>query len=102
MASQVEEKKDGSGKRKFTLPHVYVLLVSLTILAALGSWVLPAGEFSREMNETINRTVVIPGSFNKSSGIPHLLSQRRKVGMDSLSPIGDKSCFYPLSGVGCK
>ncbi|SMG43215.1 YfcC family protein [Dethiosulfovibrio salsuginis] len=70
MASQVEEKKDGSAKKKFTLPHVYVLLVSLTILAAVGSWVLPAGEFSREMNETINRTVVIPGSFKEIASTP--------------------------------
>ncbi len=70
MASQVGEEKGGSGKRKFSLPHVYVLLVSLTILAAIGSWVLPAGEFSREMNETINRAVVVPGSFKEIASTP--------------------------------
>ncbi len=52
---------------------------------------------------TLNEILAIvtdKNNFNRSSGIPHLLSQRRKVGMDSLSPIGDKSCFYLLSGVG--
>jgi len=57
-------------KKRLAVPHVYVLLVSLTILAALGSWILPAGEFERVTNETINRTVVVPGTFHRIAPTP--------------------------------
>ncbi|SMG39691.1 hypothetical protein, partial [Dethiosulfovibrio salsuginis] len=50
-----------------------------------------AKKFSKD-RKTV-RKYIQQDNFNRSSGIPHLLSQRRKAGMDSLSPIGDKSCF---------
>jgi uncharacterized ion transporter superfamily protein YfcC len=70
MSSQSNNAANNPKKRKLSVPHVYVLLVSLTILAAVGSWILPAGEFTREMNETINRTVVVPGSFKEIASTP--------------------------------
>ena len=38
------EKKE---KKKFHLPHIYVLLVSFIIVCAVATWILPAGEFDR-------------------------------------------------------
>ncbi|PIE54053.1 MAG: C4-dicarboxylate ABC transporter [Dethiosulfovibrio peptidovorans] len=52
------------------MPHVYVLLISLTIVVALASWVLPAGEFKREMSEAVHRTVVVPGSYAPVESTP--------------------------------
>lgn len=34
-------------KKKFTLPHIYVLLFGLIVLCTILTWVLPAGEFDR-------------------------------------------------------
>ncbi len=49
-------------KKKFTMPHIYVLLFSIIVIAALASWVLPAGEFERVVNDA-GRTVVVPGTY---------------------------------------
>ena len=34
-------------KKKFNLPHIYVLLFGLIVLCTILTWVLPAGEFDR-------------------------------------------------------
>lgn len=51
-------------KKRFSFPHVYVLLFGITLLCAAASYWIPAGEFRREMNESIGREVVVPGTFH--------------------------------------
>jgi uncharacterized ion transporter superfamily protein YfcC len=50
-------------KKKLAMPHVYVLLVIIIAIAAIMTWVLPAGEFDRVQNDA-GRTVVVPGTFH--------------------------------------
>lgn len=50
-------------KTRFSLPHVFALLVILILLAAVASWFVPAGEFDRVENED-GRMVVVPGSYH--------------------------------------
>ena len=64
MSKQVDIKEVKT-KKKLTIPHVYTLLMSLIILASIGSYILPAGEFNRVTNEAINRTVVVPGTYHQ-------------------------------------
>ena len=47
------------------VPHTFVLLFALIILAVIGSYVIPAGEFDRARDENSGRTVVVPGTFHK-------------------------------------
>ena len=58
-----------TGKKKLAMPHVYVLLVGFIMVAALLTWVLPAGEFDRAPNAA-GRNVVVPGSYHLVEGKP--------------------------------
>ncbi|KUO49872.1 MAG: C4-dicarboxylate ABC transporter permease [Desulfitibacter sp. BRH_c19] len=59
--TEVEVKKER--KFKFRTPHTYALLFIVLIVAALASYVVPAGEFERSFNEEVERTLVVPGSY---------------------------------------
>lgn len=47
--------------RKLRVPHTYTILISLMIIAAILSWILPAGEFVRM--EVDGRSIIDPDSF---------------------------------------
>ena len=49
-------------EKKLKLPHVLALLVIMIFVAAIATWIVPSGEFDREINNA-GRSVVIPGSF---------------------------------------
>lgn len=49
---------------KSKVPHTYVLLFSLIILAVIGTYVLPAGQFDRVQDEKTHKTLVVPGSYH--------------------------------------
>ncbi len=59
-----------SSLRKSKVPHTYVLLFSLIILAVVGSYVLPAGQFDRVKDEVTHKTIVVPGSFKQVEQTP--------------------------------
>lgn len=50
-------------KKKFELPHIYVLLSSIIIVCAILTWILPTGEFVRKANEA-GIEVAIPGTYH--------------------------------------
>lgn len=56
-------------KKKFKMPHIYVLLVSIIIICAIASWILPAGEFERALNES-GREMVVPGTYHIIESTP--------------------------------
>lgn len=52
-------------KKTFKVPHTFVLLFALIIVAVIGSYIIPAGEFDRAKDENSGRIVVVPGSFHR-------------------------------------
>ncbi|MBC8588883.1 YfcC family protein [Paratissierella segnis] len=56
-------------KKKFSVPHIYALLVSIIIVCTILTWVLPAGEFERQLNEN-GRLVVMPGTYHRVESMP--------------------------------
>ena len=56
-------------KKKFKMPHIYVLLVSIIIICAIASWILPAGEFDRALNDA-GREMVVPGTYHVVESSP--------------------------------
>ena len=58
-------------KSKFSInvPHVFIILAILVILATIATWVLPAGNFERVVNEE-DREVVVPGSYETTESSP--------------------------------
>lgn len=52
------------------MPHVCILLLMIIILAAVLTWIIPAGEFDREQIEGTSRAVVIAGSYHSVEQSP--------------------------------
>lgn len=50
-------------KKKLSLPHIYVLLFAIIVVCTILTWVLPAGEFDRVVNDA-NRSVAVAGTFH--------------------------------------
>lgn len=45
------------------LPHIFVILFLVIIVAAVATYILPAGQYTRVMDERLGRMVIDPGSF---------------------------------------
>lgn len=58
----MEIEKTTHQPKRFIFPDVRVLLFSFTVLAAILTWIIPAGEFDTEKVGDITR--VIPGTFH--------------------------------------
>ncbi len=58
--------------RKWQFPHTYVIVFALIVLAAALTWLVPGGEFQREVVDVngIARSVVRPGSFHTVESVP--------------------------------
>ena len=55
-------------RRRF--PHALVLLVVFAMLAAVASYIVPAGEYQRRDDEVTGRRVVVPGTFQRVESQP--------------------------------
>lgn len=51
-------------KKKFQLPDAYVILFIILLLAAILTYIIPAGSFEREATEE-GREVIVPGSYSQ-------------------------------------
>lgn len=51
--------------RSFSLPHPLVLLVIGIVVAAALTWIIPAGEYDRTVDEATGRTVVVAGTYHE-------------------------------------
>lgn len=52
------------------LPHPIVLLLGGTVLAAVLTWLLPAGQFDRRVDEATGREVAVAGSYHNVDARP--------------------------------
>lgn len=52
-----------SQKKKFQIPHVFVILVMIVIFATAMTYIIPAGEFARVENEATGKMIVDATSF---------------------------------------
>jgi len=57
-------------KRKITVPHSYVLIFILIVIAALATYIVPSGSFDRVLDEASGRTLVVPGSYHRVENNP--------------------------------
>ncbi|MBE0413954.1 MAG: YfcC family protein, partial [Yoonia sp.] len=44
-------------------PTAYTVLFLLIVLVAVMTWIIPAGQYDRVMNEDIGREVAVPGTY---------------------------------------
>lgn len=57
-------------KKRWEIPHILVILIVMSALAALLTWVLPAGSYNRAYNETTGHLTVVPESFHYTERTP--------------------------------
>ncbi|GLY11923.1 YfcC family protein [Bacillus badius] len=55
-------------ERKKRIPHTYAIIFTIIILAAIATYLIPAGQFERV--EQGEQTVVVPGSYEKVDSDP--------------------------------
>lgn len=66
----MSENKKSKTKKSFQLPHVYALLMAIIAICTILTWIVPAGEFDRAVNEATGRTVVVPGTYHRVEQTP--------------------------------
>ncbi len=57
---------------KLKIPHTYIIVFVFIILAAMLTWILPGGEFDRELVDVNGtpREVIVEGSFHAADKEP--------------------------------
>jgi uncharacterized ion transporter superfamily protein YfcC len=55
---------------RLRLPHPFVLLLGGVVVATALTWILPAGEYTRQMDPTLGREVVVAGTYAKVAPAP--------------------------------
>ncbi len=55
---------------KIRFPHPFVLLLFFVVFAAALTYVLPAGGFERREDATLQRSVVVPGTYQRVEQTP--------------------------------
>ena len=63
---QPEEKQ----KKKWKTPHTFVILVAIIIIAAIATYLIPAGEFTRFKDAATGKTLVEEGSYHRIASNP--------------------------------
>jgi uncharacterized ion transporter superfamily protein YfcC len=56
--------------RRFRFPHALVLLVAFAFIAAIASYVVPAGEYERRDDALTGRKVVVSGTYHEVEAQP--------------------------------
>ena len=51
-------------------PHPFVLLLAGVVVAALLTWVVPAGEFDRRVDPATGRSLAVPGTYHRVEATP--------------------------------
>lgn len=57
-------------KKRFQMPHAYVILLIIIVLCTLLTWILPAGTFERMEDPELGRELVVPGSYTEVEASP--------------------------------
>lgn len=57
-------------KKTFKVPHTYVILFTIIILAAIGSYIITPGVYVRAKDEKTGRTLVDPASYHHVERTP--------------------------------
>jgi uncharacterized ion transporter superfamily protein YfcC len=65
----MSNQETGPARKKWyeRIPHTYVILFGMIVIAAILTWILPAGEFTRKAVGNVARPQVIPGSYARAA-----------------------------------
>lgn len=57
-------------KRQFTMPHGFLIIGGILLVATIMTWIVPAGEFDRVIDEATGRSIVVAGSYHAVEANP--------------------------------
>ncbi len=83
-------------KKKLSLPHIYVLLFAIIVVCTILTWVLPAGEFDRVVNDA-NRSVAVAGTFHTVEQSPVGLFEMFQAVYNGMCDAGSVTFFVFIS-----
>ena len=84
-------------KKGITLPHIYILLFSIIVVCTILTWILPAGEFDRVVNEATGRTVAVAGTFHTVKQSPVGIFQMFQAIYNGMCDAGSVTFFVFIS-----
>lgn len=67
--TSIDKKPDGS-ELAARFPTAYSILFLLIIAVAALTWIIPAGQYDRAMNEEVGREIAVPGSYKTVEANP--------------------------------
>lgn len=73
-SNNTKELKNKPKRKRFTMPNTAALLMLMIVFVSLLTYVVPAGEFNRVVDEATQRTIVVPGSFQNVDQSPVTLT----------------------------
>jgi len=62
-------------KRKFKMPHIFIILYAIIFVVSVLSYIIPAGEYDRVLDEATGRMIIDPNSFHIIESSPTTLMQ---------------------------
>lgn len=57
-------------KKKFNVPHTYVIIGIILVLVTLMTYIVPAGQFDRVMDPSTGQELIVNGSFHRVEQTP--------------------------------
>lgn len=57
-------------RKKNRVPHTYVILFAIVLMAAIGTYLIPPGVYNRAKDERTGRTLVDPASYHRVERTP--------------------------------
>jgi uncharacterized ion transporter superfamily protein YfcC len=68
--SNVNESNQKSRKRKYNFPHTFVILFFIIVVVSLSTYIIPAGQFEKILNETTGIVTIDASSYNVIESSP--------------------------------
>ena len=66
---QIDPKPDTEGMASW-FPTAYTILFALIVIVAALTWIIPAGQYDRAMNEEVGREIAVPGTYQTVEANP--------------------------------
>ena len=63
--SDTSTKTPGGQGMAARFPTAYTILFGLIIVVAALTWIIPAGQYDRAMNEEVGREIAVPGTYQE-------------------------------------
>ena len=80
-------------KKKIQLPHIYILLFIIIVLCGILTWIVPAGQFDRVVNDA-GREIAVAGTWHPVDATPVNPFQMFCAIYDGLFNAADIYCSY--------